>query len=303
MRLTLLAFLGLQEALHGAVFAADFPDAGHGLRDGGTAGGSAVGGVNSLAGAVDDGGGGSRKRGRGVAGSRGSRGRDVAGGADLGEPDFELALDVGALPEKERQVWVGETPVVFGLPFQVNFVRAAGEVAAGDFRFRVFLEHGGDAGRALLVEAGRLGAGNGAEKAEQEAGKPGFHEPNLPPRRRFSNGAFDLRVSCNDNCAPTGAANCSPSLAWKPITEEPTEHCGWYAAAVNPVNAAELDAAGINSWREKFGFTKVWYNKPGKSSPGTWWEPDPHGQRSQPIGHRMTHWAELPPVPLIPEND
>jgi hypothetical protein len=101
---------------------------------------------------------------------------------------------------------------------------------------------------------------------------------------------------------PLGAANCSPSLAWKPITEEPTERCGWYAAAVNPVNADEIDAAGINSWREKFGFTKVWYNKPAKSSPGTWWESDPHGQRSRPIGHRMTHWAELPTVPRIPEN-
>jgi len=102
--------------------------------------------------------------------------------------------------------------------------------------------------------------------------------------------------------SPLGSDNRSPSLAWRPLTEEPTERCGWYAAAVNPVNAAELDAAGINSWREKFGFTKVWYNKPGKSSQGTWWEPDPHGQRSQPIGHRMTHWAELPPVPLIPKN-
>lgn len=101
--------------------------------------------------------------------------------------------------------------------------------------------------------------------------------------------------------SPLRAATCSPSLAWKPITEPPTENCGWYAAAVLPVNHAELDAAGINSWRAQFGFTKVWYNHSG--SHGSWWEPDPHGNRSKPISDRMTHWAELPPVPMIPEND
>lgn len=83
------------------------------------------------------------------------------------------------------------------------------------------------------------------------------------------------------------------------MTENPAERCGWYAAAVLPVNHAELDADGINSWRAQFGFTKVWYNR---SSHGQWWEPDPHGNRTQPIGDRMTHWAELPAVPLIPEN-
>lgn len=99
----------------------------------------------------------------------------------------------------------------------------------------------------------------------------------------------------NSKNAPLSWTTCS-ELDWRPMSEEPPEKFGWYAAAVNPINADELDAAGINAWREQFGFTKVWYNA---SSIGKWWEPDPHGRRSQRIGHRMTHWAKLPPVPLI----
>ena len=87
------------------------------------------------------------------------------------------------------------------------------------------------------------------------------------------------------------------SLNWKPMTEKPTERCGWYAAAVLPVNYAELDADEINAWRKQFGFTKVWHNNSG--SYDSWWEPDPHGNRSKPISDRMTHWAELPSVPTI----
>lgn len=173
--LILLTLSGFQHALHGAVFAADFPDAGHGLRDRGPAGGSAVGGVHALAGAVDDGGG-SGKRGRGDLGKRGRGWGDVAGGADLGESDFELALDLGGFPEIEGELGRGEPPVVFSLPFQVKFVRAAGEMAAGDSSVRVFLEHGGDAGRALLIEAGRLlGLRDSADDEEQGGDKESFH--------------------------------------------------------------------------------------------------------------------------------
>lgn len=173
--LTLLALSGFQNALHGAVFAADFPDTGHGLRDGGTARGSAVGGVHALAGAVDDGRGGSRKRGRGVAGSRGIR-RDVAGGADLGESDLKLALDVGALPQEKGEVGAIEPPVLLVLPLEMQLLGALGKVALGIERGGVFLHDERAAGRALLVEGGHLlGLGQGGDDEEQGGGEERFH--------------------------------------------------------------------------------------------------------------------------------
>lgn len=201
-----LTLSGLQDALHGAVFAADFPDTGHGLRDRGPAGGSAVGGVNALAGAVDDG--------RGAAGSRftvrcsrldGSRGsrRDVAGGADLGESDFELALDLGFPGLIHGGVRGLGGAQGGGLFFQVmaqqGFTQGGvfgiesafllcgraedRHVEQGNGRARCRLEEGGlgfavrscssIAGGRLL---GLLGLSQGADDEEQGGEKESFHE-------------------------------------------------------------------------------------------------------------------------------
>jgi hypothetical protein len=85
---------------------------------------------------------------------------------------------------------------------------------------------------------------------------------------------------------------------WFPFNKLPVK-AGWYAAAIIPANYDDLTAEQANEWREKFGFTKVWFNP---DSIGFWWEPNPHGQGSNPIGHRLTHWAELPQVPALIEK-
>lgn len=87
-------------------------------------------------------------------------------------------------------------------------------------------------------------------------------------------------------------------IEWFPFNKWPKE-AGWYAAAVVPSNYNELTHESANGWREKFGFTKVWFNP---DSIGHWWEPNPHEQRSSPIGHRLTHWAVLPQVPALTEK-
>lgn len=97
----------------------------------------------------------------------------------------------------------------------------------------------------------------------------------------------------------TPPANPAPALEWHPISEPPPRKFGWFAAAILPVNHADIGVAEINEWRSKFGFSKVWYNG---NSVGKWWEPDPHGPRSEAIAERITHWAELPPVPMIDEK-
>lgn len=91
----------------------------------------------------------------------------------------------------------------------------------------------------------------------------------------------------------------NPQLEWHPIIEPPPERFGWFAAAVNPDNANEISTQDINRWREHFGFTMAWYNSYASDK---WWEPDPHGRDQRPIGHRMTHWAKLPPVPMITDD-
>lgn len=84
-------------------------------------------------------------------------------------------------------------------------------------------------------------------------------------------------------------------MEWIDIkTNEPKE-AGWYAAAVNPVNHDNKNPKESNSWRESFGFTKVWFNP---MAVRKWWEPDPHGMKTQPIDERVTHWGFLPKVPL-----
>ena len=68
---------------------------------------------------------------------------------------------------------------------------------------------------------------------------------------------------------------------------------GWYAVSINPVNWRDFeDDTKLNSWREEFGFTKAWYMN------GEWFEADFHDYGSNKITDRVTHWAELPKVPL-----
>jgi len=78
-------------------------------------------------------------------------------------------------------------------------------------------------------------------------------------------------------------------------TDDPPEKFGWYVGAILPRNHVNLDLERVNSWRESFGFTHVWYNN------GNWWEPDHYGSRSVRVNRRLTHWAHLPNVPEILE--
>ena len=111
---------------------------------------------------------------------------------------------------------------------------------------------------------------------------------------------IDSTIESNSAGACRSAPTCSPSLDWNPISETPAKNFGWYAAALLPFNHAVLSPSSINSWREKFGFTTVWYNA---SSSVKWWVADFHGSGASPVFDRITHWAELPSVPLILDND
>lgn len=190
MKLTFLAVLTLtassgrgDDHALGLAVLADFVVAGRGVDDGGTAGGAAGRPVNSAA-AGNDGGAGSRftVRCSRLDGSR-RRGRDVVRGADLGEADFELALDLGAVPEIHGQVGACETPVLGGLPLRQESVGALGEVALGIQGRRVFLHHRCSAGGALLLEGGcgrwcgnLLGRCAGGQENEEQGGdEESFH--------------------------------------------------------------------------------------------------------------------------------
>lgn len=85
-------------------------------------------------------------------------------------------------------------------------------------------------------------------------------------------------------------------IEWIDVREKPPSKPGWYLAATNPINHGKLDKSRINNWREKFGCTKVWFNP---DAVGMWYEPDPHGYKSICIKEIITHWAELPKVPLV----
>ena len=85
-------------------------------------------------------------------------------------------------------------------------------------------------------------------------------------------------------------------MNWISIYDKLPPKAGWYAAAINPRNASDLGVLGINSWRERFGFTKIWFNP---AAPRKWWAPNPLGPESEPVDERVTHWAVLPSVPLI----
>jgi hypothetical protein len=83
---------------------------------------------------------------------------------------------------------------------------------------------------------------------------------------------------------------------WISVEGRLPQHAGWYLAAVNPENHNEISLECSNAWRQRFGCTKVWFNP---DAVGKWYEPDPHGMRSKEIGKRVTHWVELPKVPLL----
>ena len=102
---------------------------------------------------------------------------------------------------------------------------------------------------------------------------------------------WHMCVECKLATDPVPAPPKPKPIKWHPITQTPKVEHGWFAAAINPVNADECSAESLNEWRRKYGFTKVWYNK--DSSHGGWWGGD------KPIKNRMTHWAELPSVPLL----
>ena len=85
-------------------------------------------------------------------------------------------------------------------------------------------------------------------------------------------------------------------MEWIDIKSKRPLEAGWYAVAVNPVNHNVSDPKDSNSWREKFGFVKAWYNP---DAVHKWWEPDPHGMKTTPIDERVTHWGGLPKVPML----
>ncbi len=86
-------------------------------------------------------------------------------------------------------------------------------------------------------------------------------------------------------------------MNWISIHDRLPSKAGWYAAALNPVNASEVTLSEINAWRKQFGFTKAWFTP---RAQGSWWEPD-HviGRDANLVGERVTHWAELPEVPVL----
>lgn len=91
-------------------------------------------------------------------------------------------------------------------------------------------------------------------------------------------------------------------MEFYPVTQLPKKTFGWFGVAVVPRNHSGSDDKDKtvsletdNSWREKFGFTKAWLNN------GEWFEPDPYGSRSRNITRFVTHWCELPKVPILTE--
>jgi hypothetical protein len=84
-------------------------------------------------------------------------------------------------------------------------------------------------------------------------------------------------------------------MNWKEIKDGAPIGFGWYSVAVNPANWTDFeDKTQLNDWREDFGFTKAWYN-------GQKW----FDSKMEEISDRVTHWDNLPKVPLYPfqENE
>jgi len=85
-------------------------------------------------------------------------------------------------------------------------------------------------------------------------------------------------------------------INWISVEESLPQKAGWYLAAINPVNYDKSDIDSINTWRKQFGCTIAWFNP---DAIGKWYEPYPHGHGCMDVGERVTHWAELPKVPLL----
>lgn len=85
-------------------------------------------------------------------------------------------------------------------------------------------------------------------------------------------------------------------IEWLPVSELPPR-CGWYLGMLLPANHAVCEPEGVQQWREKFGFAKVWYNP---AAVEKWWCKDqPPGRNSVPVDHRITHWAfPVQPPPM-----
>jgi hypothetical protein len=86
------------------------------------------------------------------------------------------------------------------------------------------------------------------------------------------------------------------NMNWIDISEKLPQKAGWYSAAIVPVNHDSKNPSNSNDWRESFGFSKVWFNP---DAVYKWWEPDDHGHGSKAIDKRVTHWADLPKVPML----
>jgi hypothetical protein len=86
-------------------------------------------------------------------------------------------------------------------------------------------------------------------------------------------------------------------MAWNKVNDKNDypKVFGWYAVALNPVNQDEFidEPTRMNSWRESFGYSKVWYND------NDFYEPNSHGFGNDVVTKRVTHWDELPSVPLF----
>jgi hypothetical protein len=93
--------------------------------------------------------------------------------------------------------------------------------------------------------------------------------------------------------APDKTITIQTTMVWHPVSDPPKK-VGWYAGAILPVNWKSATTQHAQGWREEFGFAKVWYNHEAVSP---WWVPRTRMQNPEELGDRITHYAELPPVP------
>lgn len=91
-------------------------------------------------------------------------------------------------------------------------------------------------------------------------------------------------------------------MKWYTLDKKPTKGFGWFAVAQLPKNHSgsnsndkNIDINGDNSWRKSFGFEKAWLNN------GRWFAGSVRTKNSVDITPYITHWAELPDVPILTE--
>jgi len=78
-------------------------------------------------------------------------------------------------------------------------------------------------------------------------------------------------------------------INWNDINNERPLESGWYMVVLQPVNHKEfIDCPSeMNSWISAFGINKKWFHN------GEFW-----GENNNTITDRVTHWCEIPRVPL-----